>query len=99
MRKSLLNLFEFFKSALAVNLALSLCAVLFGGLSLFAIVFLTFGFAVSIAVKEVTYKNHYLFYYNNGLSKAKLWFYCYLINVLFLLLLLAAYNFTRSYFG
>lgn len=99
MQRTILNLFEFSKSALAVNLALSLAAALFGGMALFTSVFLSFGFIASIAMKEVNHKNYYLFYYDNGFSKAKLWFYCYLINAFFLFLFFVVYNFILKHFG
>jgi hypothetical protein len=45
------NLFEFFKSTLVINLAVCVVPILFVGLFAFKYTFLTFGFAVSLAVK------------------------------------------------
>jgi hypothetical protein len=49
-------------------------------------VFLSFGFVVSLGVKEVNYKNEYLFYANNGIPKIQLWLYCCCFNILFSIL-------------
>lgn len=85
MRK-VLNVFAFFKSTLAINIAISILPFILGGLSAFVIIFLTFGFVVALAIKEIYNKSNYIFYFNNGLSKAQLWIYSYLMNVIFVLL-------------
>ena len=96
--KKLLNVFAFFKSTLAVSIAVSLFPLFLGGLSSFIAVFLTFGFVVSIAVKEIYNKNHYFFYFNNGLSKMQLRVFSYLMNVIFALLLASALILLRHLF-
>jgi hypothetical protein len=63
------NIYEFFKSTLVINVAVSLVLVPFLGLFAFKYTFLTIGFAASLAVKEFNSKNEYLFYYNNAISK------------------------------
>ena len=98
MVRKFLNLFEFFKSAFTVNFAIGLAAILFGGISLFSSVFLSFGFIVSIVIKEINYRNQYLFYYNNGFSKLQLWVFCYLFNVVFVLFFSVIYNFILAHF-
>lgn len=99
MVRNILNIFEFFKSAFVINFVISVGAILLGGIDLFVIVFLSFGFILSIVIKEVNYKNYYLFYYNNGFSKVQLWVFCYLFNAVFLLFSLGIYNFIQAHFG
>lgn len=72
MIRKLSNIFEFFKTTLVVNLAICAIAVLFGGFDYFFIMFLSFGFLMSIGFKELYRKNDYLFYSNNGISKMNL---------------------------
>ena len=79
------NVFAFFKSTLAINIAISIFPFFLGGLSAFIAVFLTFGFIVSLAIKEIYNKSNYIFYYNNGLSKGQLWLFSYFMNVIFAL--------------
>ena len=62
MVRNILNIFEFFKSAFVINFVISVGAILLGGIDLFVIVFLSFGFILSIVIKEVNYKNHYVIY-------------------------------------
>ncbi|KIC02495.1 hypothetical protein OA88_08680 [Flavobacterium sp. JRM] len=83
--KKLGNTFEFFKSTIAVNLAVSILPLLFGGLLIFNYSVVSFGFAISLVVKEINSKNEYLFYFNNGLSKGALWFYSWCFNLVFLI--------------
>jgi hypothetical protein len=83
--KKLGNTFEFFKSTIAINLAVSILPLLFGGLLVFNYSVVSFGFAISLAVKEINSKNEYLFYFNNGLSKGALWFYSWCFNLVFLI--------------
>ncbi len=92
MRK-FLNIFEFYKSTLPVNLMISLLPLLYGGIDAFSAVFTTFGFVSSIVVKEINHKDTYLFYYNNGLSKLRLWICAALINLMVTVLCLAIYIF------
>lgn len=93
MIRKLHNIFEFYRSTLAVNLAISLLSFLFGGFSEFILTFMTFGFVVSIAIQEVRKKEDYLFYFNNGLSKAQLWIFSLLLNGISVLLLSCVYVF------
>jgi hypothetical protein len=72
MKKTWLNVFEFFKSTLFINLSVCLVSLLFGGVDSFFFIFASFGFGMSILYKEVYRKNDYLFYANNGVSKIKL---------------------------
>jgi hypothetical protein len=55
-----------------VNLATCTIAVLMGGLDYFFIMFIGFGFLMSIGFRELYRKNEYLFYANNGISKWQL---------------------------
>ncbi len=98
MRK-LANIFAFFKSTLLINLSVSVVALLFGGLSLFVVVLVSFGFVVSLVFKEVSQKNEYLFYYNNKLSKTALWLYSYFFTAAFALLIAVAVVFGKKLFG
>jgi hypothetical protein len=52
----------------------------------------SFGFAISLAVKENNSRNEYLFYFNNGLSKGWLWFYSWCFNLLFLIVGVFIFN-------
>jgi hypothetical protein len=82
-------LFQFYKSALVLNLAFSI------GLSLFfyliakypiiytlALFLVSFGFMFSILIKESSFSNNdeYYFYYNFGITKIKLIFFSALLN-------------------
>ncbi len=71
MRK-LANIFEFFKSTLAINLTVCAIPVFLAGYDYFFIYFLSLGFLLSIGYKELYRKNEYLFYSNNGISKIQL---------------------------
>lgn len=84
--KKLANTFEFFKSTLAINLSVSTVALLFGGIEYFAFIFMSFGFVLSLVIKELNYKNDYLFYFNNGISKIRLLLFTYLISIVFTVL-------------
>lgn len=70
--KRLLNIFEFFKTTLIINLSVCAIGVVLGGFDYFFILFLSFGFLMSILFKEMYRKNDYLFYANNGVSKIQL---------------------------
>lgn len=85
MRK-VANIFEFFKSTLAVNIAVCVLPLLFNGLVAFNYGFLSYGFLLSLAVKEVNSKNEYLFYYNNQISKTQLWISSWAFSFLLLIL-------------
>lgn len=81
--KKAINIFEFFKSTLTINLAVSIVSTILVGINSFLMIFLSFGFLISLLIKEVNYKNDYLFYANNGISKIQLWIYCCCINMFF----------------
>ena len=53
MDRKLLNIFEFFKTTLPVNLAICAISVLIGGFDYFSIMFVGFGFLMSIGFKEL----------------------------------------------
>jgi hypothetical protein len=74
-----------------VNLPLSVFASLFGGLSVFVLVFISFGYFTSLAIKEAGRKNEYLFYYNAGISRQWLWLSAYFISVGFAVVAAAIY--------
>ncbi len=90
MNKKILNLFEFFKSTLLINLSVCLVSLFFGTINTFFFVFASYGFVISILYKEIYKKNDYFFYYNNGVSKTQLigfsYFFTIVLSVLFLIL-------------
>lgn len=88
MRK-LLNVFDFFKTTLLINLAVSSCSIVFGGFDVFYVAFVSFGFLLSILFKEVYRKQDYLFYANNGVSKVKLIMFSYFLNIPLIVLIAA----------
>lgn len=92
------NIFEFFKSTIAINYAISLLALFFIGLSEFFIVSISFGFVVSIVIKEVKNNQYYLFYFNNVISKLQLWLFSYFINFLFSMVFVIIFNFIKLLF-
>ena len=92
------NIFEFFKSTIAVNYTISLLALFLIGLSGFFIFSISFGFVVSIVTKEVKENQYYLFYFNNGISKPQLWLFSYVINFLFSMGFVIIFNFIKSLF-
>jgi hypothetical protein len=47
---------------------------------------MSFGFVISLAIKELNHRNYYLFYFNNGISKIRLVIITYLISIIFALL-------------
>jgi len=63
-------------------------AGIFGGFETFKLVFVVFGYFISVLIKEVNAENEYLFYCNNGISKLQLIIYGYLMNVVFSALLI-----------
>ncbi|OXB09594.1 hypothetical protein B0A81_05545 [Flavobacterium plurextorum] len=65
---------------MVINFAICAVAVLLAGFDSFFVVFLSFGFLVSIGFKEIYRKNDYLFYLNNGVSKLELLFFSYLLT-------------------
>jgi len=77
---------------LPINIAVSLLPLVYFGISSFEAIFLTLGFFTSIFIKEVRHKNEYLFYYNNGISKIKLWLFSYILNFFFLVVIVIIFN-------
>jgi hypothetical protein len=78
--RKILNIFEFFKTTLIVNLMICTISVLLGGFDYFFIMFLGFGFLGSLGFRELYRKNDYLFYANNGVSKWQLLLFSYLFT-------------------
>jgi hypothetical protein len=98
MIKKWSNLFEFFKSTLAVNFAVSFFASLFGGLMAFNYSVLTCGFVLSFFFKEVYAKNEYVFYFNNQISKMQLWIYSWCFTFVFLVIGVFVFNLVKKLF-
>lgn len=73
----------FYKSTIAINFAVSIIGFLFGGYNYLIIFVLTFGFGLSILFKEIYYKNEFLFYINNGISKTSLISFSFIFNTIF----------------
>jgi hypothetical protein len=69
----------------------TLLVIVFFGESQMFLVTVTFGFIVSIALKEVNNKNEYLFYYNNGVSKSQLWVVSFIMAQFFVLLFIVLF--------
>ena len=92
------NLFEFFKSTLAINFAVSFFVFLFGGLIAFNYSVLTFGFVISLFFKEVNAKNEYVFYFNNKISKIQLWTYSWCFTFGFLAVCSFVFNLINKLF-
>ena len=74
------NILAFYKSTLAINLAISFLPLLFNNVGAFLFLFTTFGYVASLAIKEVYKKDDYLFYFNNRLTKSHLWIYGMIMN-------------------
>ena len=74
------NIIAFYRSTLAINLAVSFAPLLFNNVGAFLFLFTTFGYVVSLAIKEVYKKDDYLFYFNNRLTKIHLWIYGMILN-------------------
>jgi hypothetical protein len=98
MNKKFFNVFEFFKSTVAINLSASLFVFLFGGLIAFNYSVLSFGFVLSLFFKEVNAKNEYVFYFNNKISKTQLWVYSWCFTFVFLVICAFVFNMIRKLF-
>jgi hypothetical protein len=98
MNKKWANIFEFFKSTLAINFAVSFFVFLFGGLIAFNYSVLSFGFVLSLFFKEVNAKNEYVFYFNNQISKIQLWVYSWCFTFVFLIISVCIFNVMRKLF-
>lgn len=92
------NLFEFFKSTLAINFATSFFVFLFGGLIAFNYSVLTFGFGLSLLFKGINAKNEYVFYFNNKISKIQLWVYSWCFTFVFLAICSFVFNLIKKVF-
>lgn len=98
MSRKWANLFEFFKSTIAINLAVSFFVFLFGGYIAFNYSILSFGFILSLLFKEVNSKNEYVFYFNNHVTRIQLWFSSWCITFAFLLLSVCIFNLIKMLF-
>lgn len=89
MNKKWLNVFSFFKSIFIVNFLFSILCLIFIDTKSFTICFLTFGYFLSLLLKELYPKRkaEYIFYYNNGLTKVELLIYCFLLNLVVIILI------------
>lgn len=92
------NIFYFFKSTVAVNLAASILPFIFGGVLAFSYSFISFGFIVSLLVKEINAKNECLFYYNNQISRTKLWFFSWIFTFVSLVIARLIFNLLQQLF-
>ena len=77
------NILAFYKSTLAINLAVFIIGFFFGGFNYLNIFVLSFGFVLSILFKEIYRKNEFLFYFNNGISKTSLIGFSFIFNTIF----------------
>lgn len=78
--------FEFFKTTVPINLAASILPLFFGGVIAFSYSIISFGFFISLLIKEVNSKNTYLFYFNNQISKIQLWIFSWFFTFIFLII-------------
>jgi ABC-type antimicrobial peptide transport system permease subunit len=92
------NAFEFFKSTVPINFGASLFVGFFGGLIAFNYSFLSFGFILSLLLKELRAKNEYLFYFNNRVSKKQLWMYSWFFSLLTLIVGIFIFNLIHRLF-
>ncbi|RZJ72470.1 hypothetical protein [Flavobacterium sp.] len=92
------NIWAFYQSLFLVNFGLSVAAGIFGGVANFAGCFLTFGFVASVAFKEVRGKSEYIFYRNNGLTRAQLWAFGFLLNIAVFLALISIFVLCKRMF-
>lgn len=91
--RTLRNIVAFYTSTLTINVCISLTGFLFGGFPEVILLFVSFGFMASLALKEVRNKEEYLFYFNNGLSRMRLWMYSAMFNFTVALAFSCAYVF------
>ena len=76
---------EFYKSTFIINFGSSVIASLFvfpDTFKIFPLAIMTVGPLLAFFYKEITRKNEYFFYYNQGLSKFRLIASCMLVNIL-----------------
>ena len=98
MSKKWNNLFEFFKSTLAVNFAVSFFVFLFGGSIAFNYSVISFGFVLSLLFKEVNAKKEYVFYFNNQISRIQLWLFSWGFTFVFLVISVFVFNLVKKLF-
>ncbi|TDE54973.1 hypothetical protein [Flavobacterium sp. GT3P67] len=77
---------------MTINVSISALVWVLGGFETFKYVLIIFGFFISILIKEVSAKNEYLFYYNNGISKLQLFVYGFMLNFVFSMVLILVIN-------
>ncbi len=93
LKRKFNTIFEFYKSTIAINFAVSILGFLFGGFNGFILMIMSFGFILSVLFKEIYRKNDYLFYFNNGISKIQLLGFSFFMNTFSSGLLLVIINF------
>lgn len=89
MFRKWLNVFSFFKVNFVINFFVSILALIFVDFNAFTICFLTLGYLICLLLRELYPKRkiEYIFYYNNGLTKSELILYCFLLNILCIILI------------
>lgn len=87
LKRNLKLKLEFYKSTLLINLIIS---VVFGlltkSVNAFGFSLTLIGFSVALFYKEIYRKREYYLYFNAGISKQQLIFFCFLVNCLFSIL-------------
>jgi hypothetical protein len=96
--RKLSNIFEFYKSTLTITISISVLAGFFVGFETFILVFVVFGYFISVLIKEVNAVNEYLFYCNNGISKPRLIIYGYLMNFVFSVVLILVISLIMKFY-
>ncbi len=87
-KRKFLLFWEFYKSTLLINLPLSILIYLLTfNLTFFFNSFILIGLLGSILFKENYRKNEYFFYFNNSFSKAELFAYCLILNIILSIIL------------
>ena len=81
----------FYRSTIILNSLVSFLIALITGemLLFFPICYATIGLLAVFLYKEIARPNNYYFYYNQGISKVKLMMFCFLVNIVVLLVLIA----------
>jgi hypothetical protein len=86
----------FYRSTLTVNLIVSLMIGFIAGITVFAVSLITVGLFLAFLYKEVACPHEYCFYYNRGISKIKLVFFCLLVNTVPASLILIIVHYASS---
>jgi hypothetical protein len=82
-----------------INFAVSLLGgIITRNIPFFAISYAVIGFVFVFLYKEIVRPNEYYFYYNQGISKIRLYSFCLIINVLFAILVLIIYDYICAMF-